>query len=874
MKIRIKKIVVSLMLLSLFNSYSMPLVSYASENPEEPSESVNTSIHDEVQKDEEKEVLESKESDSNQDSNDSDDNVNDEEYIENNNSPILPEDKEKVSETDEEVSNESSYKESEKKVDEKASEQVLEVRDSQYEAKISIEGYRLYSEPSNTEEANVIGTTDEYLDIIVSVKKEVDTDTTTWANIMLEDKELGWVDIEALEKKDQEKITTFSMAKAKMLSVSYSTHVQSIGWQDPVKDGALSGTEGQRKRLEAIKINIENMAGLSVEYSTHVQSNGWLDWVSSGELSGTTNQQKRLEAIKIKLSGEKANNFDIYYRVHAETLGWLDWAKNGEEAGTEGLSKRLEGIEIVLVEKGGKAPGATNTPFVEKQNIVVQNPSVTYQTHVEKIGWQKPVKDGALAGTEGQKKRIEAIKIDINNVDGLGVKYSGHVQSHGWMDWVANGEISGTIGQRKRLEAIKLQLTGPQAANFDVYYRVHSEHFGWLGWAKNGEVAGLEGYGFRAEAIEIKVLPKGDSSIDTSDASTYKYSSPSVNYSSHIQKNGWLSDVKNGQLSGTIGQGKRMEAIKIALNDLPFKGNITYKTHVQKDGWHSAVQNGQVSGTVGQQKRLEAIQINLTGDMAKYYDVYYRTHIQSHGWLGWAKNGMKSGSEGIAKRIEAIEIKLVKKNTGISVNEDAAFKKRDDKKVIYLDAGHGGYENGASYYGTSEDVLNLSVSKKIQSRLEKLGYTVIMSRITDKYISLIDRAKDANNKGADVFVSVHHNAMPRDSSVTGIETYYYEYDPDYQPQINKDMHNNPQRLKESAKLASGIQNALINNTGANNRGIKRNTFAVLRETKMPAVLLELGYMSSPVEIAKLKSVSYQNKLAEAVTEGVHKYFTN
>ena len=85
-----------------------------------------------------------------------------------------------------------------------------------------------------------------------------------------------------------------------------------------------------------------------------------------GAMSGTSGQAKRLEAIQIRLTGEMAQHYDIYYRVHAQTYGWLGWAKNGEKAGTEGLAKRLEAIQIVLVEKGGAAPGSTEKTFIKK----------------------------------------------------------------------------------------------------------------------------------------------------------------------------------------------------------------------------------------------------------------------------------------------------------------------------------------------------------------------------------------------------------------------------------------------------------------------------------------------------------------------------
>ena len=149
--------------------------------------------------------------------------------------------------------------------------------------------------------------------------------------------------------------------------IEYRTHVQTYGWQEYKPEGETSGTSGQSKRLEAIQIKMQDQnLNQFLKYKTHVQTYGWQDWVNGGKISGTSGQSKRLEAIQITLTGDLENQYDIYYRVHAQTYGWLDWAKNGESAGTEGLSKRLEAIQIVLVEKGGAAPGKTDTPFVKK----------------------------------------------------------------------------------------------------------------------------------------------------------------------------------------------------------------------------------------------------------------------------------------------------------------------------------------------------------------------------------------------------------------------------------------------------------------------------------------------------------------------------
>lgn len=136
-------------------------------------------------------------------------------------------------------------------------------------------------------------------------------------------------------------------------------------------------------------------------------------------------------------------------------------------------------------------------------------------------------------------------------------------------------------------------------------------------------------------------------------------SSPSISYQTHVQDYGWQSWKSNGEVSGTVGQSKRLEGINIKLSNI--NGSIEYKTHVQDIGWQDWKSNGQMSGTSGQSKRLEAIKVKLSGEAANQYDVYYRVHAQDYGWLDWAKNGESGGTEGYSKRLEGIQIVLVKK---------------------------------------------------------------------------------------------------------------------------------------------------------------------------------------------------------------------
>ena len=207
------------------------------------------------------------------------------------------------------------------------------------------------------------------------------------------------------------------------------------------------------------------------------------------------------------------------------------------------------------------------------------------------------------------------------------VNYSTHVQDIGWQGYVKDGSTAGTTGQSKRLEAIRIKLTDELAENYDIYYRVHAQEFGWLGWAKNGESAGTAGYSYRLEAIEVKLVEKGGKAPgSTQDAYRQRY--------------------------------------------------VSYQTHVQDIGWQGWKANGQMAGTSGQSKRLEAIRIKLTGEMAKQYDIYYRVHSQEFGWLGWAKNGESAGTEGYSYRLEAIQIQLVKKGSSAPGSTSNCFYKR------------------------------------------------------------------------------------------------------------------------------------------------------------------------------------------------------
>ena len=173
--------------------------------------------------------------------------------------------------------------------------------------------------------------------------------------------------------------------------------------------------------------------------------------------------------------------------------------------------------------------------------------------------------------------------------------------------------------------------------------------------------------------------------------------------------------------------------------------------------------------------------------------------------------------------------------------------------TVVLDAGHGGSASGAVYEGIMEKTITLPITLRAGELLEEKGYNVVLTRSSDVYMDLYDRSKVANNVGADVFVSIHANASTTKPDFAGTFTYSY-----------------PNSL-EGAKLAGMIQKAVVNAAGSLDRGLLTNDYVVLRETHMPAALLETGFMSCHEELMLLVQPDYQEQLAQGVAKGIENY---
>ncbi|MEG1442448.1 MAG: N-acetylmuramoyl-L-alanine amidase [Oscillospiraceae bacterium] len=172
---------------------------------------------------------------------------------------------------------------------------------------------------------------------------------------------------------------------------------------------------------------------------------------------------------------------------------------------------------------------------------------------------------------------------------------------------------------------------------------------------------------------------------------------------------------------------------------------------------------------------------------------------------------------------------------------------------IFIDPGHGGYDPGAVGNGVIEQAINLNVSKELNRLLKEAGYSTKIYRTTttenvlsNKNADLRNRANMANEWGADYFVSIHTNSSVNPLANGALGTV-------------------------SEKLARSILDSIVNTLGSKDNGVRAANFAVLRLTNMPAVLVELGYLSNSTEALNLNSPAWQKAVAKAIFEGIYKF---
>ncbi|MEI8314574.1 MAG: N-acetylmuramoyl-L-alanine amidase [Verrucomicrobiota bacterium] len=206
------------------------------------------------------------------------------------------------------------------------------------------------------------------------------------------------------------------------------------------------------------------------------------------------------------------------------------------------------------------------------------------------------------------------------------------------------------------------------------------------------------------------------------------------------------------------------------------------------------------------------------------------------------------------------------------------FPGKTPVRTVMLDPGHGGSDRGARGVTGREKELTLDLAKRVQRLLEAAGLKVVQTRVTDENVSLDERVVLAEHKHADLFVSLHFNSG---GNAQGIETYCV-------PPAGAVSTANPFRRffggdddkcagnqfdEKNVWLAHCVQRSLLHITGANDRGIRRARFVVIRDVRCPAILVESGFLSNPVEEQRLLATDYRDKLAKGIADGILEYRT-
>jgi len=180
-----------------------------------------------------------------------------------------------------------------------------------------------------------------------------------------------------------------------------------------------------------------------------------------------------------------------------------------------------------------------------------------------------------------------------------------------------------------------------------------------------------------------------------------------------------------------------------------------------------------------------------------------------------------------------------------------------EKQLIVLDAGHGGTDEGAKVQTFMEKNLTLMTSLLVKKHLLAKGYRVLLTRSRDQLLTLPERVAAAHRAKADLLISIHYNAAPS-KEAKGIEVFYYNA-------------GEPWRSQASKRLAQSILREMILSTGAISRGVKIGNHHLTRESNMPAVLVEGGFITNAEERSQLRNPAYREKIAEAIASGIDKY---
>ncbi|MER2040604.1 GW dipeptide domain-containing protein [Desemzia incerta] len=749
-------------------------------------------------------------------------------------------------------------------------EKVTSTKNVNYLASVNRKTDGINTKPWGTEGYQLVAMSSQYFGKEVKVTKEAVTPRATWALISIGGKELGWIDKAALTTKDvilSEKDINYSATINRKTDGINTKPWGTEGYQlvamssqyfgrevkitkeavTPRATWALISVGGKELGwIDKAALNIEKITSINdISYTAVVASKtdgiNTKPWGTEGyQLVSMSSEYLGSEVQVIKEAQTRRATWALI-TLKGKELGWID--KNGLETFDAILSektvnyvakinRKTDGINTKPWGTNGYELVAMSSQYVGKEVKVTKEavtPRATWaliSVGGKELGWIDK------AGLEVEKitstKNINyQAKIKRAN-DGI------NTQPWGTEGYQLVAMASEYLGKEVKItkEAVTPRATW-------ALISLNGKELGWI------DKAGLE-----VEKIT---------------------STKNINYQAKIKRS---NDGINTKPWGTEGY----ELVSMSSAYLGKEIKVIREAVTPRATWALISLNGKELGWIDK-NGLDIEKITSQTNVADYKARIVRTN-DGINTMPWGTEGYKTAyysKDYFGAEITVKEEAKTRRATWalIAFNgkelgwiDKAALKKLDpNKKVVVIDAGHGGSDPGAQRVGVKEKDLNLSVAKKVQSKLKAAGYEVIMTRTNDTFIALSERARIANISNADIFVSIHTNSF--NGITSGIETFSYDLKGNAK---NPLVANDRNRMLKSNTLSSSIQNSLISTTNARTRGAKKANFHVIRETGMPAVLTEIGFIDNTTERNKLVTNSYQEKLANGITSGIKEYF--
>ena len=247
-------------------------------------------------------------------------------------------------------------------------------------------------------------------------------------------------------------------------------------------------------------------------------------------------------------------------------------------------------------------------------------------------------------------------------------------------------------------------------------------------------------------------------------------------------------------------------------------------------------------------------------------------------------------------------LKSKKEKPYLIVTNQKKRLKKNKRDLVVIDAGHGGHDTGAIGGGKREKDLVLQIAKKVAKEIKKRGYSVYLTRSTNRFLKLSQRTRIADKKGSVAFISIHANSVPKRHRMTahGVETFFLQNTRDAKSQRIATRENaavlkgagsrlskkviidsvlNGPKIVQSNKLAIDVQRRIITNLrryyrGVRDGGVRHAPFYVLVGASRPSILVEVGYISNPKERKRLFTQKYQKLIAKGIAEGLDNYLNN